>query len=66
MTAPQYNAGPWSPAEDRELRSRAAAGESATAIGILLKRRAWSVRSRASILKIKLARSRPGLKAKGK
>jgi hypothetical protein len=66
MTVPPYNAGPWAPEEDGQLRSRAAAGESTAAIGILLKRRASSVRKRASTLKIKLARSRTGPKAKGK
>jgi hypothetical protein len=62
MSVPPPNPGPWSLEEDGQLRSKAAAGESAADIGRLLKRRAWSVRSRASILKIKLARSRKGPK----
>jgi hypothetical protein len=44
----------------------AAAGESTAAIATLLKRTPDAVRSRARLLKIKLARSRPGRKAKGK
>jgi hypothetical protein len=43
-----------------------AAGESAAAIATLLKRTPDAVRKRAHLLKIKLARSQPGLKAKGK
>jgi hypothetical protein len=43
-----------------------AAGESATAIATLLKRTAAGVRKRAHLLKIKLARSPPGPKSKGK
>jgi predicted transcriptional regulator len=52
----------WTPEEDRLLRSMAAAGESAAAIGMLLKRTASSVRNRARLLKIKTVRSRPGPK----
>ena len=40
--------------------------ESATAIATLLKRTAPGVRQRAHLLKIKLARSPPGPKPKGK
>jgi len=43
-----------------------AAGESTTAIATLLKHTPEAVRRRARLLKIKLARSQPGLKAKGK
>jgi hypothetical protein len=43
-----------------------AAGESAAAIATLLKRTPHAVRKRAQLLKIKLARSPPGLKAEGK
>jgi hypothetical protein len=63
MSAP----GPaWSAEDEELLRSLAAAGESAVAIATLLKRTPDAVRSRARLLKIKLARSQPGLKAKGK
>jgi hypothetical protein len=63
MSAP----GPaWSAGDEELLRSLAAAGESAVAIATLLKRTPDAVRSRARLLKIKLARSQPGLKAKGK
>ena len=54
----------WSDEEEELLRSMAAAGESAVAIATLLKRTRDAVRSRARLLKIKLARSQPGLKAK--
>jgi hypothetical protein len=43
-----------------------AAGESTTAIATLLKHTPDAVRKRAHLLTIKLARSQPGLKAKGK
>jgi hypothetical protein len=66
MSGPRYNAGPWAPEEDRQLRSRAAAGESAATIAKLLKRKVLSVRGRASTLKIKLARSALGPKGEGK
>jgi hypothetical protein len=56
----------WSAEEEELLRSLAAAGESATAISTLLKRSHQAVRKRAHLLEIKLARSPPGLKAKGK
>ncbi len=56
----------WSAEEEELLRSLAAAGESATAISTLLKRSHHAVRKRAHLLEIKLARSPPGLKAKGK
>jgi hypothetical protein len=41
-------------------------GESTTAIATLLKHTPGAVRRRAHLLKIKLARSPPGLKVKGK
>jgi hypothetical protein len=63
MSAP----GPaWSAEEEDLLRSLAAAGESATAIATLLKRSHHAVRKRAHLLEIKLARSPPGPKTKGK
>jgi hypothetical protein len=63
MTAP----GPaWTPEEDALLRSMGAAGESATAIATLLKRKAAGVHQRAHILEIRLARSLPGAKPKWK
>ena len=63
MTAP----GPaWSAQEEELLLSLAAAGESAAAISTLLKRSPHAVRTRAKVLKIKLARSQPGPKTKGK
>jgi cold shock CspA family protein len=61
-----HNAGPWAPEEDGQLRSMAAAGESAAAIAKLLKRKVLSVRGRASTLKIKLARSPLGPTVEGK
>ena len=69
MSGPPYSAGPrWTPEEDGLLRSMAAAGESAAMIAKPLKRSADSVRKRAHLLKIKLARfpSGPKPKAKGK
>jgi hypothetical protein len=67
MSSPPYSAGPhWTPEEDGLLRSMAAAGESATVIAKPLKRSADSVRKRAHLLKIKLARSPPGSKPKAK
>ena len=63
MTAPGRA---WTPEEDGLLRSMGAAGESPTAIAKLIKRTPDAVRKRAHLLKIKLARSPPGLKAKGK
>jgi len=46
---------PWTPEEDGLLRSMGAAGESATAIATLLKRKAAGVHQRAHLLEIKLA-----------
>ena len=63
MTAPGLA---WSAEEEELLRSLAAAGDSAVAIATLLKCTPEAVRRRARLLKIKLARSPPGLKAKGK
>ena len=63
MSAPEFM---WTPEKDGLLRSMGAAGESAAAIAALLKRTPNAVRKRAHLLKIKLARSQPGLKAKGK
>ena len=63
MTVP----GPsWTPEEDGLLRSMGAAGESATAIATLLKRKAAGVHQRAHLLEIKLARSPAGPKRKWK
>ena len=56
----------WTHEEDGLLRSMGAAGESTTAIGTLVMHTPDAVRKRAHLLKIKLARSQPGLKAKGK
>src|SRR3979490_1304138 len=61
MTAP---GSPWTPEEDGLLRSMGAAGESATAIATLLKRKAAGVHQRAHLLEIRLARSPPGPKRK--
>ena len=63
MSAP---GSPWTPEKDGLLRSMGAAGESAAAIATLLKRTPDAVRKGANLLKIKLARSPPRLKAKGK
>jgi hypothetical protein len=63
MTAPTP---PWTLEEEGLLRSMAAAGESVAAISTLLKRSPHAARSRARVLKIKLARSQPGRKPKGK
>ena len=63
MSTPRHA---WTPEEDGLLRSIGAAGESVAAIATLLKRSPHGVRKRAYSLKIKLARSQPGLKAKAK
>jgi DNA-binding NarL/FixJ family response regulator len=63
MSAP---GSPWTPEEDGLLRSIGAAGESVVAIAKRLKRSSEAVRKRAHKLKIKLARSPPGRKAKRK
>jgi hypothetical protein len=63
MSAPEFL---WTPEKDGLLRSMGAAGESTAAIATLLKRTPHAVRKRAHLLKIKLARAQPGLKAKGK
>jgi hypothetical protein len=63
MIAPRHM---WTPEEDGLLRSMGAAGESTTVIATLLKHNPDAVRKRAHLLKIKLARSQPGLKPKGK
>jgi hypothetical protein len=63
MSTPRHA---WTPEEDGLLRSMGAAGESTTAIATLLKHTPEAVRRRARLLKIKLARSQPGLKTKGK
>jgi hypothetical protein len=54
----------WTSEKDGLLRSMAASGESSGAIGKLLNRTASAIRQRARTLQIKLARSRPGPKAK--
>jgi hypothetical protein len=54
---------PWTPEEDALLRSMGAAGESATAIATLLKRKAAGVHQRAHILEIRLARPLPRAEA---
>jgi hypothetical protein len=67
MSAPPYNTGhAWTPEEDGLLRSMAVAGESVAAIAKRLKRSSEAVRKRAHKLEIRLARSLPWLKAKGK
>ena len=66
MTDSLHRVGPWTPEEDRLLRSMAAAGESVAAIMKPLKRTANSVRRRAEVLKIKLASVPPGPKPKAK
>ena len=63
MSAPEF---PWTPEKDGLLRSMGAAGESTAAIATLLKRTPDAVRSRAKVLKIKLARSQPRRKPKWK
>src|SRR5258707_3063378 len=59
MTAPGP---PWTPEEDGLLRSMGAAGESATAIATLLKRKAAGGHQRAHLLEIKVGRSPAGAK----
>jgi len=54
----------WTQADDDQLRTLAAAGESCSTIAELFKRSDSSIRKRARWLKIKLARSRPGPKTK--
>jgi hypothetical protein len=63
MSTPRHA---WTPEEDGLLRSMGADGESTTAIATLLKHTPGAVRRRAHLLKIKLARSPPGLKARSK
>jgi DNA-binding NarL/FixJ family response regulator len=58
MTAPTP---PWTPEEERLLRSLAAAGESAAAIAKRLKRSSEAVRKRAHKLEIRLAASQKGI-----
>jgi hypothetical protein len=53
---------PWTQADDDQLRTLAAAGESCSTIAELFKRSDSSIRRRARMLKIKLAHSRPGPK----
>jgi hypothetical protein len=55
---------PWTRADDDQLRTLAAAGESCSIIAELSKRSHSSIRRRARMLKIKLARSRLGRKMK--
>jgi hypothetical protein len=55
---------PWTQADDDQLRTLAAAGESFSIIAELSKRSHSSIRKRARMLKIKLARSPPGPKTK--
>jgi hypothetical protein len=55
---------PWTQADDDQLRTLAAAGESCSIIAEMSKRSHSSIRKRARMLKIKLARSRPGPKTK--
>jgi hypothetical protein len=63
MSAPRP---PWTPEEDGLLRSMGAAGESATAIAAMLKRKAAGLHQRAHLLEIELARSPAGPKRKWK
>jgi hypothetical protein len=55
---------PWTEADDDQLRTLAAAGESCSTIAELFKRSDSLIRKRARMLKIKLARSPPGPKTK--
>jgi hypothetical protein len=64
MTDTLRNAWPWTPKEDGLLRSMATAGESVAAITKPLKRTEGSVRGRAGVLKIRLARVPLGRKVK--
>ena len=72
--SPKITGSPCTQADDDQLRILAAAGESCSIIAELSKRSHSSIRRRARMLKIKLARSRSGpktkntprLKAKGK
>jgi hypothetical protein len=66
MTLPNSNVTAWKPADDDQLRTLAAAGESCSIIAELSKRSHSSIRKRARMLKIKLARSRPGPKDENK
>jgi hypothetical protein len=60
--SPTITGSPWTQADDNQLRTLAAAGESCSIIAELSKRSHSSIRKRARMLKIKLARSRPGPK----
>ena len=57
---------PWTPEEDERLRSLALSGMSVAAMSEQMKRSKAAVRNRARRLKIVVAKSRLGLKAKGK
>jgi hypothetical protein len=60
--SPTITGSPWTQADDNQLRTLAAAGESCSTIAEMSKRSHSSIRKRARMLKIKLARSRPGPK----
>jgi hypothetical protein len=59
---------PWTSDDDQRLRELAASGTAAEEMARLLNRSPPAVRTRASVLKIRLAKSGyiQGLKAKGK
>jgi hypothetical protein len=57
---------PWTPKEDERLRALALSGASVAEMAKQMKRSEEAVRSRAYRLKIVLAKSRMGPKAKGK
>jgi hypothetical protein len=62
----EMNPIPWTPKEDERLRALALSGASVAEMSKQMKRSEEAVRSRAYRLKIVLAKSRMGPKAKGK
>jgi hypothetical protein len=56
----------WTPEEDERLKTLLEANTSILLVAVKLKRSVVAVRTRASLLKISLRRTRHGLKAKGK
>ena len=64
--SPVVGSPPWAPEEDQRLRALASSGASVAEMAKQMKRSEEAVRSRAYRLKIVVAKSRRGPKAKGK
>jgi hypothetical protein len=63
---PTNRSNKWTPEEDERLKTLLEANTSILLVAVKLKRSVVAVRTRASLLKISLRRTRRGLKAKGK